>query len=46
MDDLRTKLAGAGIELVGGTPESLQAELADEVAKWGKVIRAANIKPE
>jgi tripartite-type tricarboxylate transporter receptor subunit TctC len=46
MDDLRAKLAGAGIELVGGTPESLQAELADEIAKWGKVIRAANIKPE
>ena len=45
-DDLRAKLAAAGIELVGGTPESLQAELADEVAKWGKVIRAANIKPE
>lgn len=46
MDDLRTKLAGAGIELVGGTPESLQAELADEIAKWDKVIRAANLKPE
>ena len=44
--DLREKLATQGIELAGGTPESLGAELADEVEKWGRVIREANIKPE
>ena len=46
LPDLREKLAAQGIELVGGTSESLAAELADEVEKWGRVIREANIKPE
>jgi tripartite-type tricarboxylate transporter receptor subunit TctC len=44
--DLRAKLAAQGIEVTGGTPESLQAELAEEVAKWGRVIAEAKIKPE
>jgi tripartite-type tricarboxylate transporter receptor subunit TctC len=46
LPDLRDKLAGQGIEIVGGTPESVQAELADEIAKWGRVIAAAKLKPE
>ena len=44
--DLRAKLAAQGIEVTGSTPEGLRKELLDEVAKWGKVIRDANIKPE
>src|SRR5918994_1133039 len=44
--DLRDKLAAQGIEIVGGTPESVQAELLDEIAKWGRVIAAAKIKLE
>jgi tripartite-type tricarboxylate transporter receptor subunit TctC len=44
--DLRAKFATQGIEVRGGTPEALQAELADEMAKWGRVIQAANIKAE
>jgi tripartite-type tricarboxylate transporter receptor subunit TctC len=44
MPDLRAKLAAQGTEAVGGTPESLQAELADEIAKWGKVIADAKIQ--
>ena len=46
MTDFRAKLAASGIEVQGGTPESLGAELADEYAKWAKVIRDGNIKPE
>ena len=46
LPDLREKLAAQGIETVGGTPESLQAELADEMVKWGGVIAAAKLKPE
>jgi tripartite-type tricarboxylate transporter receptor subunit TctC len=46
MPDLREKLAAQGIEIVGGTPESVHAELLDEIAKWGRVIAAAKIKPE
>ena len=44
MPDLRARLAAQGIEAQGGTPESLQAELADEIAKWGRVIGEAKIK--
>jgi tripartite-type tricarboxylate transporter receptor subunit TctC len=44
--DLREKLAAQGIEAVGGTPESMQAELAENIARWGKVIAEAKIKPE
>jgi tripartite-type tricarboxylate transporter receptor subunit TctC len=44
--DLREKLAAQGIEALGGTPESLQAELADNIVKWGRVIAEAKIKPE
>jgi tripartite-type tricarboxylate transporter receptor subunit TctC len=46
MPDLRAKLTAQGIEIVGGTPESVQAEYADEVVKWGKVIAEAKLKPE
>jgi len=44
--DLRAKLAAQGIEVAGGTPEAMQAELAEEIAKWGRVIAEAKIKPE
>src|SRR5258706_1577651 len=44
--DLRDKLATQSIEVRGGTPEALQAELEEEIAKWGRVIEAAHIKPE
>ena len=46
MPDLRDKLAAQGIEIVGGTPESVQAELLEEIAKWGRVIAEAKIKLE
>jgi tripartite-type tricarboxylate transporter receptor subunit TctC len=46
MPDLRAKLAAQGIEPVGGTAESLQAELADEIAKWGRVIAEAKVRLE
>jgi tripartite-type tricarboxylate transporter receptor subunit TctC len=46
MDDFRAKLAAQGIEITGGTPEALQAELLDEIAKWAKVIRVAGIQPQ
>jgi tripartite-type tricarboxylate transporter receptor subunit TctC len=46
MDDFRAKLAAGGIEISGSTPEAMQAELAEEIVKWAKVIREANIKAE
>jgi tripartite-type tricarboxylate transporter receptor subunit TctC len=44
--DVRAKLAAQGIDVAGSTPEALYAELMEELAKWSKVIRNANIKPE
>ncbi|HEY5899865.1 MAG TPA: tripartite tricarboxylate transporter substrate binding protein [Burkholderiales bacterium] len=46
LQDFRDKLATLGIEVRGGGPDALMAELASEIDKWGRVIKAANIKPE
>jgi tripartite-type tricarboxylate transporter receptor subunit TctC len=46
MEDFRARMAALGIEVAGGTPESLQAEYVDELAKWGRVIREAKLKFE
>ena len=46
MADFRAKLAAQGIEVRGGSPEALSAELAYEMEKWGRVIAAASVKPE
>jgi phosphoribosylaminoimidazole-succinocarboxamide synthase len=45
-EELRAKLAAQGIHIDPGTPEDLAAEFNEELAKWGKVIRDAGIKPE
>jgi tripartite-type tricarboxylate transporter receptor subunit TctC len=44
--DVRAKLATAGIEVAGGTPQEFQAFIGTEMQKWAEVARAANIKPE
>jgi len=43
--DVRAKLADLGYEPVGGTPEEFGAYMAREEAKWGKIVKAANLKP-
>ncbi|HJQ64088.1 MAG TPA: tripartite tricarboxylate transporter substrate binding protein [Burkholderiales bacterium] len=44
--DLRERLQGLGAEPVGNTPEQYSAFMQNEIAKWGKVIKAAGIKAE
>jgi tripartite-type tricarboxylate transporter receptor subunit TctC len=44
--DVRAKLAAQGIEVSGSSPEALHKELLEELAKWSKVIKTANINPE
>lgn len=39
-------LMAAGAEPVPGTPQEFQALLANEIKKWGDIIRDANIKVE
>jgi tripartite-type tricarboxylate transporter receptor subunit TctC len=35
-----------GFEITGGTPQEFANVIASESAKWSKVIRDANVKPE
>src|SRR5882672_8019741 len=43
---LREKLADQGFEPVGGSPQEFATYIKSEIAKWGKVIRDAGIRPE
>ena len=42
----KEKFESQGIIPVGNTPDEAAAFFKDEVAKWGKVIRDANVKVE
>ena len=42
--DIREKLLGTGIEVIGSGPEQLAAYMKSEVAKWGNVIREAGLR--
>ena len=46
LPDVRTKLATAGIEVQGGTPQDYAALIKSDLAKWSKVIKAAGISAE
>jgi tripartite-type tricarboxylate transporter receptor subunit TctC len=43
---IKASLADMGGVELGGTPADFGRLVADEVAKWGKVVRFANLKPE
>jgi tripartite-type tricarboxylate transporter receptor subunit TctC len=43
---MKARLAELGGTVLAGTPADFGKLIADETDKWGKVIRAANIKPE
>ncbi|HKA42174.1 MAG TPA: tripartite tricarboxylate transporter substrate binding protein [Burkholderiales bacterium] len=42
--DVKDRLLAQGGFAVGGTPEQLAERIKADVAKWGKVARAANVK--
>lgn len=44
--DLKARFEALGIESVGGTPEQAGKFLDDEIVKWAKVIKTADVKPE
>ena len=46
LPDVRSKLAIAGIEIQGGTPQDYAALIKSDLAKWSKVIKAAGIPAE
>jgi tripartite-type tricarboxylate transporter receptor subunit TctC len=43
---LKAQLADLGGTVLAGSPADFGKLIADETEKWGKVIRAANIKPQ
>jgi tripartite-type tricarboxylate transporter receptor subunit TctC len=43
---VRTRLADQGAEATGGTTEQFAEFIRAEAARWGKVVRAAGLKPE
>jgi tripartite-type tricarboxylate transporter receptor subunit TctC len=46
MPDVRAKLESAGIDIQGGTPQDYAALIKSDLAKWGKVVKAAGIPME
>jgi tripartite-type tricarboxylate transporter receptor subunit TctC len=44
--ETRERLLAQGFEPVGSTPAEFGNYIKSEIAKWGKVIKAAGIKPE
>ena len=44
--DVREKLIGAGVDPETGTPEQLAVKVRTETEKWGKVVKAAGMKPQ
>ena len=46
MDDVRTRLSDAGIEIQSGTPEHFGNVIKSEVDKWGRITKEAGIVPE
>ena len=46
LPDVRAKLEAAGIDIQGGTPQDYAALIKSDLAKWGKVVKAAGIPAE
>jgi tripartite-type tricarboxylate transporter receptor subunit TctC len=44
--DVKERVVGLGFDIVASTPEQFTAQIRTEIAKWGKVIRAAGIKAD
>ena len=44
--EIQKRLTDMGGAPLGGSPAEFAKLIADETERWGKVIRAANIKPE
>jgi tripartite-type tricarboxylate transporter receptor subunit TctC len=46
LEDVKAKLAAAGIDVAPSHPDQMRAELLDEYKKWAGVVKAAGLKPE
>jgi len=44
--DMKEKLAASGTDALTSSPEEFAAYLRQEIAKWGDVVRKANLKAD
>ena len=42
--EVRARLEGFGLEIVGNTPEEFTVQVREDLARWAKVVEAARIK--
>ena len=45
LPDVNKRLIDSGSTIIGNRPEEADKFLRDEVEKWGKVVKAAGVKP-
>jgi tripartite-type tricarboxylate transporter receptor subunit TctC len=46
MPEVKAKLAGGGLDVVGGTPDEFARFIASEVAKWTKIAKDVGAKAD
>jgi tripartite-type tricarboxylate transporter receptor subunit TctC len=46
LPDVKERMESQGIELAAGSPEVLREVIRREIAKWQRVVKLINIKPE
>ena len=46
LPDVKARLEGLGLDIIGGSSESFGKTINADVAKWSQVVREANIKPQ
>jgi tripartite-type tricarboxylate transporter receptor subunit TctC len=44
--EVKARLEGMGLDIIGGSAESFARTINADVAKWSQVVREANIKPQ
>ena len=44
--DVRAKLTGLGMEVIGNSPDEFAAAIKSEIPQWAKVIKESGIKPD
>jgi tripartite-type tricarboxylate transporter receptor subunit TctC len=46
MADVRERLNGAGLDVAGGAPDALAAAMRDDYARYGRIVKEFDIKPD
>lgn len=44
--DVRDKLEGQGVEIIGGTPAQFAKFIREEIVRWGKAVKLSGAKPD